>query len=91
MRVPRNVITLVPRRLVLPTRKNAERKERIVASLHQRFRPQQSHHGGRVTWEIRFPNSFGKRTAREHVVEVLADADPRWRTLFILYPKESAL
>jgi hypothetical protein len=89
--VSRNVVTLVPRRLVLPTRRNRERQRRIVAAIHDRYRPQASQHGRRVMWEIHFPRSIGKRAAREQVVEELGTIDRRWRGLFVLYPTERAL
>ena len=86
--MPRNVVTLIPRQLVLPTRNNDDRRQQVVAAIHTHFRPQQSQS---ASWEIHFPNSLGKRTAREQVIEVLTAAEPRWRALLVLYPKASVL
>jgi len=88
--VPRNIVTLVPRRLVLPTSRNKERQQRIVAAIHEHYRPRSTQDGHRVAWELDFPRSLGKREAKEQVAAELTAIDPRWRRLFVLYPTESA-
>jgi len=89
--VPRNVVSLVPRRLVLPTRRNKERQQKVIAALDELYRPRRTQDGHRVTLELDFPRSLSKREAKERVAAELTGIDARWRRLFVLYPTESAL
>jgi hypothetical protein len=86
--VPRNVVTVVPRRLVLPTRRNRQARETILEELGQRYRLRHRDDGGTA---IDFPKRLGRRAARDQVVAELGRIDPRWSRLFVVYPKESSL
>lgn len=89
MRVPRNVVSLSPRCLVLPTRANREAQSAIMAALAARYRARQMD-GGR--WlAIDFPKRMGRRAAKDQVAAALDEIDPRWRRLFVLYPREASL
>jgi hypothetical protein len=86
--MPRNVVTLQPRTLVLPTRKNREARQEIVARLGERYRARRQEDGA---LEIDFPVKLSRRAAKDQVVSELEEIDPRWRRLFTLYPTESSL
>ena len=78
MAVPRNVITLAPRmvRLARPGTRAA-----IEAALAEQFgyRCEQDH------IEIAFAKSDGD--ARQKVLAALDEINPRWRRVFVLYPR----
>jgi hypothetical protein len=40
---------------------------------------------------IDFPKRMGRRAAKDQVSAALDEIDPRWRRLFVLYPKEASL
>ncbi len=85
--VPRNVVTLSPRRLVLPTRQNRETRGRIQSAVLTRYRARVETYG----IAIDFPKRKGARAAKDEVAEVLDGVDRRWRRVFVLYPTESTL
>lgn len=87
--VPRNVVTLVPRLLVLPTRRNRETREKVEAHLVERHRARAESNPDRI--EIDFPKRLGGRAAKAEVIESLDEVAPHWRRLFVLYPTETAL
>ena len=87
--VPRNVVTLSPRLLALPTRRNRETRLRIERMVVERFRARVERDPYRV--EMDFPKRTGGRTAKNEVIDALEATDPRWRRVFVLYPTESAL
>lgn len=86
--VPRNVVTLVPRRLVLPTRTNRERRERVLTELERRYRLRREANPTRV--EIDFAKRVGRAAAKAEVVAALDGIDRRWRWLFACYPRDDA-
>jgi hypothetical protein len=87
--VPRNVVTLSPRRLSLPTRRNRETRRRIEEMVIERYRARVEHDPERI--EIDFPKRVGGRAAKDEVTEALDAVDRNWRRIFVLYPTESAL
>ena len=76
--MPRNVVTLAPRLIPLVRR---GMREQIEAELSKRyrFRRVDDH------IEIDFPKS--KSDAKEEVVAQLDEIDPRWRRVFVVYPR----
>ena len=87
--MPRNVVTVAPRVLVLPTGKNREAQRRVQLALEERYRARRV--GARVHLEIDFPKRHPRRAAKEEVARELDRVEPRWRRLFVLYPTESSL
>ena len=87
--MPRNVVTLSPRILVLPTRRNQETRRRIEQLVVERFRARIE--GVPERFEMDFPKRVGGRAAKNEVTEALDATDPRWRRVFVLYPTESSL
>ena len=87
--VPRNVVTLAPRLLRLPTRRNRETQERIVAMVVERFRARVEKDPERIAMD--FPKRMGGRAAKNELIRALDSTDPRWPRVFVLYPTESAL
>jgi hypothetical protein len=84
----RNVVTLSPRLLVLPTKRNRERRARILAQLGERYRLRPGVHGSS---QIDFPKRLGGSAAKDEVSAELDRLDSRWRRLFVLYPTEESL
>lgn len=87
--MPRNVVTLSRRWLVLPTQRNQAARERIERALVDRFRARRESDPERI--EIDFPKRALRRAAKEEVAAALDHVEPRWRRLYILYPTESSL
>lgn len=87
--VPRNVVTLTPRFLVFPTRRNRETRQIVQAHLVARYRARVESDPDRI--EIDFPKRMGGRAAKTEVMASLDQVAPRWRRVFVLYPTESAL
>jgi hypothetical protein len=87
--VPRNVVTLTPRVLTLPTRRNRETRARIERFVVERYRARLESDPERI--EMDFPKSVGGRAAKNEVSQALDSVDPRWRRAFTLYPTESSL
>ena len=82
--MPRNLITVVPRRFALPTQANRGARELVIRSLHDRYRPRTFDDG---SIQIDFPKSVGRAAARARVVEELDRLEPRWQRLFVIYPR----
>jgi hypothetical protein len=82
-------VTLVPRVLVLPTRRNRLTRQRVEAAVAERYRARFERDPERI--EVDFPKRISGRAAKSEVAELLDRADPRWRRVFVLYPTESAL
>lgn len=87
--MPRNVVTLVPRVLVLPTRRNRETRQRVRAHVVEQYRARRESNPDRI--EIDFPKHVGGRAAKTQVAEALDAVEPRWQRVFALYPTETAL
>jgi hypothetical protein len=87
--MPRNVVTLKPRVLVLPTRRNRDARDRIVRALAETFQGRQESRPDRI--EIDFPSKDPRRAARDAVAAELDRVERRWRRLYVLYPTESSL
>ena len=87
--MPRNVVTLSPRLLVLPTRSNREARRAIAAALGNRYPVLSTHGGKRLV--IHFPKAVGGRAAKDEVTAALNQIDVRWRRFFVLYPNERSL
>lgn len=87
--VSRNVVTVVPRMLVLPTRRNREAQRRVELGLEGRYRARRLRVPKQL--EIDFPKRQRRRAAKEEVARELDRLEPRWRRLFVLYPTESSL
>jgi hypothetical protein len=87
--VPRNLVTLSPRLLVLPAQKNREARRRVEQAVEERFRARRK--GDPPHLEIDFPKRHPRRAAKEQVAAELERIEPRWRRLFVLYPTESSL
>ena len=87
--VPRNVVTLVPRLLVLPTRRNDEHRQAIIDALAVRYRIRVSDNPKKV--EIDFPKRLSHRAAKDDVMAELDRLEPTWRRFFVLYPTEDSL
>jgi hypothetical protein len=87
--MPRNVVTLSPRLLVLPTRRNREARDRVERALVDRYRARRESDPDRI--QIDFSKRQARRAAKDEVVAELDRIEPRWRRLYVLYPKESSL
>ena len=87
--MPRNVVTLSPKLLSLPTRRNREIRERVRTLVVERYRARVETHPERI--EIDFPKRLGGRAAKREVLQVLDANEPGWRRVFAPYPTESAL
>jgi hypothetical protein len=88
--VPRNVVTVVRRKTILPrgTRRR-ERQDLVLARLGERYRVRWLPDGEGA--EIDFPKRLGRRPAKDRVVNDLAEIEQDWRRLFKVYPTESSL
>ena len=87
--MPRNVVTLSSRLLVLPTRKNRKARRAIIAALGDRYPALSSDGGKRLA--IHFPKDVGGRAAKDEVTAALDRIDVRWRRFFVLHPNEKSL
>ncbi|MEN3313107.1 MAG: hypothetical protein V7645_2436 [Actinomycetota bacterium] len=87
--MPRNVVTLSPRLLVLPMQRNRAARERIERALVRHYRARRESDPERI--EIDFPKRASRRAAKEEVAAELDQIEPRWRRLYVLYPSESSL
>ena len=87
--MPRNVVRLTPRWLVLPLQRNQAARERIEHALVERYRARRESDPERI--EIDFPKRAPRRAAKEEVAAALDQVEPRWRRLYVLYPSESSL
>jgi hypothetical protein len=87
--VPRNVVTLTPRWLVLPMRRNRAARERIERALVDRYRARRESDPERI--QIDFPKHAPRRAAKEEISAALDQVEPNWRRLYVLYPTESSL
>lgn len=87
--MPRHVVTLSRRVLVLPTHRNEETRQRIEQMVVDRFRARVERDPDRI--EMDFPKRMDRREARDKVAQALNATDARWRRVFVLYPKESWL
>jgi hypothetical protein len=87
--LPRNVVTLSPRLLSLPTRRNRELRQRIEGIAVERYRARVENSPDRI--EMEFPKEMGGRAAKNEVMQALDAAEPKWRRVFVLYPTESSL
>jgi hypothetical protein len=87
--MPRNVVTLSPRLLVLPIPGNGKARERVERALIQKYRARRESDPDRI--EIDFPKRAPRRAAKEGVAAELDQIEPRWRRLYVLYPTESSL
>ena len=83
--MPRNVVTLRRRTLVLPTRRNREARDRIEGALEDAFRARRE--GDAL--QMDFSKREVPRTAKERVAAELDRIDPSWRRLYSLYPRDS--
>jgi hypothetical protein len=86
--VPRNIVTVMPRRFALPTRRNRETDRKVRERLARRYRPRPRADGG---IEIDFPKRVGRRAAKDEVLAELERVDPRWARVFVVHPRESSL
>jgi hypothetical protein len=86
--VPRNVVTLRPRALRLPTRRNRNTRERVEQALAERFRARIDRDAAR-TIKIYFPRRLPSRLAKQQGTDELDRIDRRWRQLFVLYIRPS--
>ena len=87
--MPRNVVTLTPRRFVLPMRGNRAARERIERDLVDKYRAHHESDPDRLA--IDFPKRAPRRAAKEKIAAELDQVEPRWRRLYVLYPTESSL
>jgi len=87
--MPRNAVTLSPRRFVLPLPQNRTARERIERALLDKYRARRESHPDRL--EIDFPKHEPHRAAKEVITAELDKVEPRWRRLYVLYPTESSL
>jgi hypothetical protein len=87
--MPRNVVTLTPRWLVLPTQRNRAARQRIEHALADEYRARRESDPERI--EIDFPKSERRRGAKDEIATALDRIEPRWRRLYVLYPTESSL
>lgn len=87
--MPRNVVRLTPRRLVLPIQRNRAARERIERALAEKYRVRRESDPERI--EIDFPKHGLRRAAKEEVAAALDRVEPRWKRLYVLYPSESSL
>lgn len=82
-------MTLAPRLLALPTRRNRETRQRIEQMLVERYRARVESDPERI--EMDFSERLAGRAAKNEVMGALDATDPRWRRVFVLYPTETAL
>jgi hypothetical protein len=87
--MPRNVVRLTPRWLVLPIQRNRSARERIERVLVETYRARRESDPERI--EIDFPKRAPRRAAKDEVAAALDQVEPRWRRLYVLYPSESSL
>lgn len=87
--MPRNVVRLTPRLLVLPTERNRAARECIERALVEKYRARRESDPSRI--EIDFPKRGSRRAAKNEVAGELDRIEPRWRRLYSLYPSESSL
>ena len=87
--MPRNVVTLTPRRLVLPMQRNRAARERIERALVDQYRARRESDPERIV--IDFPKRARRRAAKAAIAAELDRIEPRWRRLYVLYPSESSL
>jgi hypothetical protein len=87
--MPRNVVRLMPRRLVLPLRRNRAARERIERALVETYRARRVSYPERI--EIDFPKRSPRRAAKDEIAAELDRIEPRWRRLYVLYPAEPSL
>lgn len=87
--MPRNVVTLAPRVLALPTRRNREARRAVESWVVERYRARIETDPTRI--EIDFAKNKGGRAVKNEVTEGLDRVDPRWRRVLVLDPTEDAL
>jgi hypothetical protein len=87
--MPRNVVTLTPRRFVLPMQRNRAARHRIEQALFAKYRARRESAPERI--EIDFPKEAPHREAKTEVAAELDRIEPRWRRLYVLFPTESSL
>jgi hypothetical protein len=87
--MPRNVVTLTPRWLVLPVQRNRAARKRIERALFDKYRARRESDPERIV--IDFPKRALRRAAKEEVAAALDQVEPCWRRLYVLYPSESSL
>jgi hypothetical protein len=87
--MPRNVVTLTPRWLVLPVQRNRAARKRIERALVDKYRARRESDPKRIV--IDFPKRAPRRASKEEVAAALDEVEPRWRRLYVLYPSESSL
>ena len=87
--MPRNIVTLAPRRLVLPVQRNRAARQRIERALVEKYRARRESDPERIV--IDFPKRASRRAAKEEVAAALDQVERRWRRLYVLYPSESSL
>jgi hypothetical protein len=87
--MPRNVVTLCPRVLVLPTQSDRDARERIERALIDKYHACRKSDPERL--EVYFPKRAPRRAAKEEVAAELDRVEPGWRRLYVLYPTESFL
>jgi hypothetical protein len=80
-------VSVIRRRWLVPVRNRRERQDRALASLGERRRVRRRVEDDGV--QIDFPKSLGRRAAKEQIVAELAEIEPAWRRLFVVYPRES--
>jgi hypothetical protein len=89
--MPRNVVTVVPRRWPVLRRvaDRRDRQDRLFSGLAERYRlrPRPAGDG----YEIDFPKSPGRRAAKEEVIAALERIDRNWRRLVDVYPLDRNL
>lgn len=87
--MPRNVVTLVPRRLSLPSPGNDETRQKIEQAVASQYRARFESDPERI--EMDFSKRRSLREARTGVAATLYAIDPDWERLFEIYPTESSL
>ena len=87
--MPRNVVTLTPRLLVLPIKRNRAARERIERALVDTYRARREADPERI--EIDFPRRAPRRAAKDKIAAELDRIEPRWKRLYVPYPSESSL
>jgi hypothetical protein len=87
--MPRNVVSVIRRRRLVLVRDRRGRQDRALASLSERHRVRWRAEGDGV--QIDFARSLGRRAAKDRVVADLAEIEPAWRRLFVVYPTESSI
>ena len=87
--MPRNVVTLSPRRVILPIRRSRAARERVERALVDKYRARFESAPERI--EIDFPKRAPHRAAKVEIAAELDRIEPRWRRLYVLYPTESSL